>query len=604
MRPFLSKTATAALALATSLTCAATFSFAEPAVVGGSVSSVLPADSLIVLKVSNLKQTSAKLAKFTSQLGINMFVPQLADPLAALKSRLNIKGGINDDGELAFIFRKPAEGVEPDKSVLILVPVSDYAAFIGGLENATTEGAVTSFDGPGGDPSFVANWDGFAAIAPTESVIAAKPVDILKLDGKAAAEMKSADAVFYSNLVDIGTLLEPELAKGKTEGKAKFLQEVKDAPNYKPELDPLLETAFDQGFGAVEAFLRDGKASTISLNFVEQGVKTSLITEFKPGSYLQTAFAGIKNTTAPLTAGLPVANFITYGGAVNTSAATQKIVDDFIDPIIEKVPDNDDYAFVRNAKTLFNDYNAAAKRFAFAMPTPVGQVGTDALIQIVGFVQGEPVALKKATAELTELQGDFQAMMAQESIKYKSVTNPAAKTIAGVEFDEYVMTVEGEENDPFAAQTKQAFQMMYGSDSVKQYTGLSGDKVLTFMGVSDDQAAALVEAAKGESGALSAQAHVKTTASNLPSARFVEYYIALDQIVAAGGNAAGQFGMPIQIPALPGDLEPIGISISADNGTLEVHQFVSTRLLQTLISTGMQVMGQMQGGGGGGPGGL
>jgi len=57
------------------------------------------------------------------QARINLF-----DPASTLlKKDLIEDGGINDDGELAFIFRKPAEGVEPDKSVLILVPVSDYA---------------------------------------------------------------------------------------------------------------------------------------------------------------------------------------------------------------------------------------------------------------------------------------------------------------------------------------------------------------------------------------------------------------------------------------------------------------------------------------------
>jgi len=596
MRRFFRLTTAAALSLAAASTLAQ-----------ADVSKFLPGDSLVVVKVSNLKETSDKIAKFTSKLGINMFVPQLANPLEALKTNLNIKGGINDAGELAFVFKKPAEGATPDQSMFILVPVSDYAAFVGGLENAKTEGEITSITPEGGKETYVASWGDYAVLSPDKAIVEAKPSDLLVLDGKAKENFAGSDAVIYSNLKELESVLGADLAKQKDKAKEQFLAELKDQPNFQPELEPLMSAAFDQGYGAVEAFVRDGKASTISLNFVEAGVTAKLVTEFKDGSYLKTAFSGLKNTDAPLTAGLPAGNYVAFGGMFNSSAGLQKIIDDFAGPILAEVPKDEKYAIVAKAEAVIKEFNAATKRVGFGALTPTGQIGKESLVQFVGFNEGDPVGLAKVSAEIISLQNEIQQLASgAEGLKYKSEVTKAGKTVAGVAFDEVATTFEADPNDPFAAQQLQAVEMMYGPGPLKQYTGISGDKAITFMGVSDETAAALVESAKANATTIASLPQVKVTSSNIAKSRFMEYYIGLDQIVTAGASAAGQMGMPVQFPPLPNDLEPIGITVGADQGALQVDGFVSTRLLQTLISAGMQVMGQMQGGGGGGggPGGL
>lgn len=97
----------------------------------GQVLDQIPADALVVAKVSNLRQTSDKVSKLLNTLG----VAQLAgidDPLKTLKAEGKIEAGLNESGELALVIIDPeATGVADDKSVLLLVPVSDYAAFWG-----------------------------------------------------------------------------------------------------------------------------------------------------------------------------------------------------------------------------------------------------------------------------------------------------------------------------------------------------------------------------------------------------------------------------------------------------------------------------------------
>jgi hypothetical protein len=90
----------------------------------------VPSDALVVLKVKNLQATSTKVAKYCNDLGVAAMVPQLNDPLKALEDHLKVSQGINAGGDLFVAFMNPTGGEGgPDKSIVILFPVSDYKAF-------------------------------------------------------------------------------------------------------------------------------------------------------------------------------------------------------------------------------------------------------------------------------------------------------------------------------------------------------------------------------------------------------------------------------------------------------------------------------------------
>ena len=96
----------------------------------------VPSDALMVLKVKNLGATSAKLGKFLQDLGVAGLQPGLDDPLKFLQDKANIQQGLNKDGDLAFVYRDSAtSGAPDDKSVMMLIPVSDYKAFVGNFKD-------------------------------------------------------------------------------------------------------------------------------------------------------------------------------------------------------------------------------------------------------------------------------------------------------------------------------------------------------------------------------------------------------------------------------------------------------------------------------------
>ncbi|HMO27311.1 MAG TPA: hypothetical protein PKB10_13690, partial [Tepidisphaeraceae bacterium] len=132
-----------------------------------------PADALVVIRVNNLEQVSGRLGKLARDLGIAAMVPPAQDPLGAAQDALGIANGLNKTGDAAFVVIDPDQ-VDDGEPVYLVLPVSDYQAFLGNFADATTEGEVSVIRfGPGGEPSYMANWGEYAVISPNRSLVGA-----------------------------------------------------------------------------------------------------------------------------------------------------------------------------------------------------------------------------------------------------------------------------------------------------------------------------------------------------------------------------------------------------------------------------------------------
>ena len=180
-------------------TCVAVAMFVLTPLANAQVMQQAPSDALIVIKFAKLKATSDKIAAFAQKLGIAAFVPQLADPLAAMKQKSKIQNGLDENGELAFII--PASAMDAKKeTVLMLMPVTDYKAFIGNFADAQTTGDVTTASMGPGQKSFIANWGTYAAIGTSAELVATKPTAMIMPAGLAAKELGEKDIVIYFNI--------------------------------------------------------------------------------------------------------------------------------------------------------------------------------------------------------------------------------------------------------------------------------------------------------------------------------------------------------------------------------------------------------------------
>ena len=577
---------------------------------GDVISERVPATALAVVKFNNVGATSAKVAKLAEKLGVNMFVPALNDPLGALKQQLKITGGLKEDGEFAFVYVEPkgaqGEAVDPNKSALMLVPTSDYKTLVANLEGATTEGNVTTAKGSDGQTIYLADWNGYAAVSPTKELVAAAPGAGLKLPARATKETAENDVTLYANLAAIREPLMAKIKDGREKSKAEMLDKVKSDNKIPEKYHAALGAGVDQLMNAAEAFLRDADAATVGLTIAESGVKQTIVAEFKEGSYLATTVDGFKNSPTTLLNSLPTGKYLAFGGFANSPDAVAKLIDDVGGPVLAALPKDDELsqkipAYIADVKALL----ANVTEQSFGLITPTGAVGQTALIQPIGAIKGDAAKLTSQMKSINEKYAAFtnEILAATEpGVEMKQTWTDGAKTVGGVSFSSVSTEIVGD--SPAANQQRQQMQFMYGAPKMDMFFGSTGDEVVSFAnGIDEGVINELIANAKGNKSPLADAETVKAVAAELPKQRIAEVYVGVDEIMTLGIRSAKQFGFFQGDVQLPPDLQPVGVSIAGEKGALEISEYISDDLLQALVSAGMQVAAQMQGGGRGANGG-
>ncbi len=127
----------------------------------------VPSDSLVVLKINRLADTDKKVADLLQQLGVADLVPTVKDPLQTLEDQLGIVAGVDPkrDAATALLNGDFSDHNGPPPFVLLL-PVTDYKAFLGNMTLVRTEGdvSVVHFKDKEED-TFVENWGTYAALS-------------------------------------------------------------------------------------------------------------------------------------------------------------------------------------------------------------------------------------------------------------------------------------------------------------------------------------------------------------------------------------------------------------------------------------------------------
>jgi hypothetical protein len=557
----------------------------------------------VVIKFNDLSSVSQKIGRYARELGATMISPNLADPLASFTEEMGIKGGLNEKGDAAVVVFAPSEDVKEGDNAVILLPVSDYAAFVASWPKVNEEGAVTEVTLPNSSGTgFVTNWGNYAALAKNKSLITNKPDTAITVPAKSAAALKEQDMVMFANIEAVAILIQPELAKGRTEAQDKLKDDEKVPAEYKPVLSAAAHKLFD----VADAFFRDTDGAIVGVTFGEEGISTHVLAEFKESSYIGGFTGKLTQTNKPLLAGLPETGYLFTAGIVNSKPMSDAIFADIVDPVVEQLPPEEKLAFVKGYVAEVKALSGKTDTVSYGVHTPTGTIGVDPLLQLSLVAHGDGNAIKQSFTKLNEYGQQFAELMMAASgegdVKIVSKTTAGAKEVAGVSFDEVEVSIAGD--GPQANQQRQAFKMMYGSESQKTYVGATDKATLVCMGITDDQVGALVAAAKAGDAPVSALAHVASVTKALPAERSLEVYVHLDQIAGVALRTAQTFGAVRNPPAIPANLEPLGFSLGGEKGSIHIDGYLPLNTLKAMVSVGLQTAGEMRGGGGGGGGGL
>jgi hypothetical protein len=551
-----------------------------------------------------MQDVSAKVAALSQQWGLVNIRPELNDPLGTLLTAANLGPGLNKNGEAAVAVLKPEQGAGEPRIVAI-VSVTDYKTFATSLPNAKPEGDVTTFGLQGNpQPMYVKDWGKYAAISNSKAMIANKGTGV-QAGAVSAKELAAKDLIVFANMKAISKEVLPQFQQMKPQMLQMMDQGMAAGGGVNPKYAPVLKAYMGQILDVAEAFLRDSNGAAFGINLSKDGISTTLMAEFEPGSYGGKAIAGMKNTDASFTTGLPEGKYFMYGGMTINPATDLKLMNDFVAPIEKELAAlGAEGKAAQDYLNSFRAYLGATKQMNFGMVAPpAAAIGQQGLIQAVSVITGDTAKLASAQKQMMATQGEIMKMTGSGDLVKTTVT-PAAKTVDGVTLDSFSATVNMQPQTPQEQQAAFMLQMLYGPKGMTGYSGAVGaDKLVTVAGGDDALLSSSIAAAKNNTDALGKGVAAKVSAG-LPQNRLGAFYLPIDTIMTTVLDVMAARGMPGGVK-LPPNLPPLAAAIDSEGSAIRIDGYIPAQTVQSLIAAGMQMWLQgMNGGGAGQPGGL
>ena len=588
------------------MACVLCVSFVN-AVARAQVLEQLPDDAVVVVKIKDLQSVSTKVAALAQQFGISQARPEFSDPLQALGNMSGIKQGMDKSGDAAFVVLN-GEWKEQQPPFLILLPISNYQEFIGNFANPKKDGEfdVIHMKGEGGEEekedTYVSDWGKYASLSPTKDAL--KKGTGLKVTGAAAKELETKDLTAFFNFKVLGPKLLPQLKENKDKLIDQITDAMSKAPNANPKFAPVVKAMFQQYIAIAEGFLTDAQSAVISLDLSNDGIATTSLAEFTPGSYSANAVTALRNTDGPLTAGLPDGKYIFYGGLTINGPEMTKLMDDLVAPVVVELNKLGDDS--KGVTTYLNSMHTILSNItgeAVGVIAPSGPLGQSPLLQAVYSITGDSKKLTVGMKEMTESTDQLMGLLGASGFpKFNSTFTPNAKTIEGVSFDAVQLKPDpaAANNSPEAMQMQQMMAFMYGPNGATTVYGAVDDQhVVAGLDLDDDTLAAAVKAIKANDDPVGKQPQVAAANKFFPKSRVGVFYFAVDTLATTVADYARKMGMPVPLNLKP-NLPPLAAALSTEGTTIRVDGYISADTVSNMVAAVMQVMMRQ----GGGPGGL
>ncbi len=554
----------------------------------------LPGTPIAVIKVNNLQGLNDKFVAVVTQMGLKQFHPALGDPLGFLKQQAGIKEGLDTKGDLLVGIYEPAGGGEPP--FVLLVPVTDFKAFVGNFQNAKTEGDITTFNFPNEtEPVYSASKGKFAALSPQKALLTQAPGN-LDITGAPLKQLDSSDVAAYLNVKPLSAQGLPALRQMRPDVLRSMEESLKREGPFAQKMLPALKALVSQLFNVAEGAMESGKAAGLGINLSTQGIGFNLLADFEPTSYFGKALADLKNTDDSLLAGLPNRKYFVFGGAVIDPVVVTRLVDDFFSPISKELtgagPDGKPFLAIIDAMRA---EIAASSSSVMGLAMPTGAPGKESLLQQVTVARGDAKKIAAVQRQYLQATVDLLKLIPGAGGDVVSLAvKPDARTIDGVAMDQISVNMKFDQTTPEGAQAAQALSIFYGPGGLKGYMGAANDNsFVSVLNGSDDLLNATVAAAKSQDKSLAQSEAVKAVSSQLPAKRLCAYYVCVDNIITTALQYMAQFGFPIQAKLEP-DLPPIGMTLSTEGAALRADVFISNKLIENLVAFGLQIKMQME----------
>jgi len=549
-------------------------------------------DTEVVVYVPSLSALSEKVAKMNRDLGLQR--PELQNVLAVTKSQMGAIAGVNDAGPMVVAI-SDLKGMMEDQSdtppMVMLLPVSDYAAFLGNY-GVNETGGVQEMTFPSGEAAFVKELDGFAVLSPqkekVEAYVPAKQGETWSklVGGVNQTDLAKSDIVLLANL----ERLRPMLREGLTKARKQMQAQMANDPQAEM-VKPIMALYFD----AFDTIVRDGQAGMSTLALGDAGVGLTYNFQFTAGSPTAKLMGNGQNNSSAALAMLPSQNYI-MSYAMDFSGLDQQAI---IDAVLKAMPAAEEAG---DMAPLINMYkqslptmkNMTGASWAWYAGDPQAMMQPGNFFKSVTVYQtDDPKALIASTKEAFEAMNKMKMPGNGQEMAFTTTYTPNALQMEGVSVDQFQVQMQ---MPPEVMQQMGPMAAMMSNTS--GFVASKGNNVVVTTSIDTQLLASALRGLDG--GGLGTNDTIAgLRGAGIAEAPTAQAYISLQGIAQTADPFLMMFGggQPINVPA---DVPPIAITTDIQDAGFNYKLFLPTTTVKFITDTSMRITQQMQQGGGGG----
>lgn len=535
----------------------------------------VPAGAALVVVTRDMQALSQRAKPLAALLGAQGNIP--GDDLTKMGEKLLAQPGVKKDGSLVLMMPTapaPAENVDGEEAgdeaapptVLSLVPVTDYKAFIEGLGGKAEGICEVEING---QPVCIRDLgEGFALMGgPREAVEGYKGVTGQMAAHKArlgVAGRRIADSADMLMIADAQAFKEQIESGGANLGMGGGMGGI-----------GAIAGGMDDPMSAImnlrKAIARDGKTAVMGMSGTEAGYAVDLAGIFNEGSESAKIFAKNGDSTA-LMAKLPAQSFYLAGAFDMSAPGVRSLVGD------SAAKAGGDEA----APTAFSALaDSMGKADGVAMVVGANKAGPMAGI----FINTVAYLSTKDSASMLTAVREAGEKMKDTTLGGSKIKTDYKKDVAeaqGVKFDAWATTVKFDPNDPNSFMAGMLNQTLFGQSGGfgQMAAAMDGGLVLT-MSQNTPLMSSAIEAAKSGKG-LAQDEGLAAVRKHLPPNRSMEMYLGTQAIMdAALPMLEDYLGEEI---AVPKNVPPVGMAGSMEDGSMSVRLFVPMGVIRAAES--------------------
>jgi hypothetical protein len=526
----------------------------------------VPAEAALVVVTRNMRAAQEHAAPLV-KLMEGRDAP-LREPKESL-DRFLAAPGVKADGSLAIVMPKAPPAPDPDAmedageepAFVILVQVSDYAAFVSNLGgDPKAEMANVRWDDMAG---FVRQLDGFAVLGKDEQTVRG-----YSSQGQMRAHLSrlSQAGVRVVDRADVVMIVDAQA----------FRERIQQAPINRAGMAgglPVNVAGLTGPLGSMrDALARDGAISVIGWTGGESGQALDFVAVFRQGSEMANLCTGGEDSGS-LMARLPRIPFYFAGAADLRSPLIRRIID--AEGVPGEAGDNEvPSAFdalgtnMKNADGVAMVVGANKAGFmAGIFVNTVSYIASKDSRAMLGALRESVAGMKDTTVGTTKVKIDYKQDVAEAH---------------GVKFDAWTTTLTFDPNDPNSFMAGMTMQTLFGQGKGfgQMAAAVDGGLVMTMSQNTPLMSNAIASATGGPG--LGTDESLAAIRPHLPGKHGLEVYLGSDAILNAVKTTMEDYlGEEIAVPA---NVPPLGLTAGTEDGVVSMRLFVPARVFEAIAS--------------------